>query len=171
MDHGSTRPPSSALEHGLAPEHGLALGHGLALEHIGIAVPSLAEALTVWKALGVPVTGEETVAEQGVRVAFLDTGPTATELLEAIDEHSPIARFLASGRRGVHHIAYRVTDLARMLARLKHAGVPLIDEEPRSGSRGTRIAFLHPRGTHGVLIELVEHAPAAAPPPSAEESR
>lgn len=127
------------------------------LDHIGIAVEDLEASLATWKAIGASVGGIETVDEQKVRVAFLETGSTKTELLEATDPESPIARFLSSGRRGVHHVCFRVSDLNSTLTRLKSEGVPLINESPVSGSRGTRIAFVHPRGTGGILMELVEY--------------
>ena len=132
----------------------------LRLDHIGIAVADLGQALTLWRdSLGATLLDTETVAEQGVRVAFLDTGESRTELLEALGEDSPIARFLASGKRGIHHVAYQVDDLDSTLQRLGESEVPLIHEQPIAGSRGTRIAFVHPRGTGGVLIELVEYPP------------
>lgn len=126
------------------------------LEHVGIAVGSLEESLPVWETLGAHLESRETVASQGVNVAFLNTGAAHTELLEAIDDDSPIAKFLKSGKRGVHHLAYRVDGLDDILAALKERGVPLIHEQPVPGSRGTRIAFIHPKGTGGVLVELVE---------------
>ena len=128
------------------------------LDHIGIAVTNLEEALELWRdGLGADVGDVETVEEQGVRVAFLKTGEAHTELLEATGEESPIAKFLASGKSGVHHLAYEVEDLAGTLQELKDHGVPLVHDRPVAGSRGTRIAFLHPRGTGGVLIELLQY--------------
>ncbi len=128
------------------------------LDHIGIAVTDLEDALTLWRdGLGASVSEIETVPEQGVRVAFLETGATKTELLEPLDDSSPIARFHASGKKGVHHVAYRVDDIDAILTSLRDSGVPLINESAVTGSRNTRVAFLHPRGTGGVLIELVEY--------------
>lgn len=128
------------------------------LDHVGIAVTDLEASLALWRdALGANVTEIEVVEEQGVRVAFLDTGAAKTELLEPLDESSPIARFHTAGKKGVHHLAYRVTDIDGMLASLRESGVALINETAVGGSRGTRVAFLHPRSTGGVLIELVEH--------------
>lgn len=133
------------------------------LDHVGIAVPSIDDALPMWRAAGAVVGHAETVESQGVRVQFLDTGSGKTELLEPLDEKSPVGRFLASGKRGVHHIAYRVDNLAQRLADLREASVPLIHDEPVAGSRGTRIAFLHPKGTGGVLLELIEYPAGASP--------
>ena len=128
------------------------------LDHIGIAVEDLEQALGFWRdQLGARVIKIETVEEQGARIAFLETGDATTELIEPTREDSPIGRFLAAGRPGIHHVTYRVDDLEQQLERLRHAGVPLINEQPVAGSRGTRIAFIHPRGTGGVLVELVEH--------------
>ncbi|MEM7167396.1 MAG: methylmalonyl-CoA epimerase [Planctomycetota bacterium] len=141
------------------------------LDHIGIAVPQLEAALPLWRATGAKIGSVETVASQGVRVQFLDTGHSKTELLEPIDDNSPIARFLASGKRGVHHVAYRVDNLDARLAELRAEGVPLIHDEPVPGSRGTRIAFLHPKGTGGVLLELIEYPESAADAPHRKESR
>ena len=90
-------------------------------------------------------------------MAFLRTGAATTELIEPTSDDSPIGRFLASGKRGIHHVTYRVEDLAEHLKQLEDAGVPLIHETPVEGSRGTKVAFLHPRGTGGVLVELVEY--------------
>lgn len=130
------------------------------LDHLGIAVPDLETALASWTTLGARLDHIEEVPEQHVRVAFLATGAVATELLEPTSEDSPISKFLASGKRGVHHVCYRVRELDQVLARLRDRGVPLIHDRPVAGSRGSRIAFIHPKGTGGVLIELVE-VPAA----------
>ncbi|MFQ5653495.1 MAG: methylmalonyl-CoA epimerase [Planctomycetota bacterium] len=122
----------------------------LRLDHIGIAVRDLDEALRLWRdALGAHVEEVERVEGDGVRVAFLDTGGGKTELLEPTRDDSPVARFLDRGGNGIHHVAYRVKHLDRVLEQLKEAGVALIDESPRPGSRDTRVAFLHPRGTGG----------------------
>ena len=138
----------------------------LRFDHVGIAVEDLEAALELWRdRLGVTVAEIETVPDQKVRVAFLDTGETHTELMEASADDSPIARFLASGRKGVHHLAYRVSDIEASLRELREHGVPIIHEQPVAGSRGTRVAFLHPRGTGGVLIELIEYPST----PDAEE--
>jgi len=129
------------------------------LDHVGIAVPDIDKALELWRdALGATVDHIEDVAGDRVRVAFLSTGETATELLEPIGPESPIARFLASGRHGLHHIAYRVADIEASLEHLRTSGYKLIDSNSRPGSRGTRVAFVHPKSAGGVLLELVQYS-------------
>jgi methylmalonyl-CoA/ethylmalonyl-CoA epimerase len=128
------------------------------IDHIGIAVNSLVEALKVYEeAIGLKVSGVEQVDEQGVRVAMLDAGESRIELLEALGENSPIGKFIARRGEGIHHIAVRVDDIERVMDRLKSAGLKLVDTVPRRGAHNTRIAFIHPSSTHGVLLELVEH--------------
>lgn len=125
------------------------------VDHLGIAVRSLEEGLTVWRDLmGLAPRETETVAEQGVRTAFLDVGEVAVELLEPTGPDTPVGRFLARRGPGFHHVCFRVDDLAATLARLEENGVRLIDREPRPGARGSRIAFVHPASTGGVLVEL-----------------
>jgi len=127
------------------------------LDHVGIAVRSLEEALRPYvDGLGLPVDGTEEVAGEGVRVAFLPVGETRIELLEPTAEDSPIARFIRRRGEGIHHLCFRVADLEAAMARLKEVGVPLVDQAPRPGAGGSRVAFVHPRGTGGVLIELTE---------------
>ena len=127
------------------------------LDHVAIAVPDLEGALQFWRdQLGVTVEGIEEVPTEGVRVAFLNTGEGKTELLEATRPDSAVAQFLASGRKGIHHVAYRVKDLAATLEHLRDQGVVLTAAEPTDGSRGTRVAFVHPQSSGGVLIELIE---------------
>ena len=127
------------------------------IDHVAIAVPSLDEALPFWRdQLGAAVLEFEEVPSQQVRVAFLATGASKTELLEPTSPTSPIAKFLEQGRKGLHHIAYRVPDIDHALARLKQEGARLINESAVGGSRGTRVAFVHPGSAGGVLIELVE---------------
>ena len=133
----------------------------LVFDHVGIAVADLDESLGLWKTLGAICVSTEVVESQQVRVAFLDTGATKTELLEPTSESSPIARFLATGKKGIHHIAYRVPDISQTLDRLRSEGVPLIHDTPIEGSRGTQIAFLHPKGTGGVLTELIQYPSGA----------
>jgi len=129
----------------------------MTLDHIAIAVRSLEEALPFYTdVLGLTCTGREMVAEQGVRLAMLPIGEGRLELLEPLHEDSPVGRFLARRGEGLHHICLRVTDLEATLAHLRAHGVRLIDEEPRCGAEGRKIAFLHPASAHGVLIELVE---------------
>jgi len=128
------------------------------IDHIGIAVKSLAEAVKVYEeAVGLTLAGYDEVEEQGVRVAMLDIGESRIELVEPTRPDSPIEKFMAKRGEGIHHIAVRVDNIEDALARLKAAGVRLIDETPRRGAHNTRIAFVHPASTHGVLMELVEH--------------
>ena len=128
------------------------------IDHIGIAVKSLTEALKVYEtAIGLNVSGFDEVDEQGVRVAMLTVGESRIELLEPTSPDSPIEKFMAKRGEGIHHIAVRVDDIEQALERLKASGMRLIDSVPRRGAHNTRIAFIHPSSTHGVLLELVEH--------------
>ena len=125
------------------------------IDHIGIAVANLDETLKVYTdILGLTLHGTETVADQKVRVAFLPVGDTEIELLESTEPDGPIAKFIEAKGQGLQHIAFRVDDIEAALAELKAKGVRLIDEKPRYGAGGAKIAFLHPKSTHGVLIEL-----------------
>jgi methylmalonyl-CoA epimerase len=127
------------------------------IDHIGIAVANLQESLSFWEtALGIELHGIEEVAEQHVRTAFLPVAGTEIELLEPTSPDSSIAKFIEKRGEGLHHIAIRVDDIEAALAELKAKGVQLIDETPRNGAGGARIAFVHPRATHGVLLELCE---------------
>ena len=132
----------------------------LGVDHIGIAVEDLKEVGAFWsEALGLPANGEETVAEQKVTTGFFPTpNGSEIELLAATDEESPIAKFIEKnkGRGGIQHIALRVDDLEAALADLKEKGVRLIDEKPRKGAGGAKIAFVHPKASHGVLLELCQ---------------
>jgi methylmalonyl-CoA epimerase len=128
------------------------------IEHIGIAVKSLAAAVKVYEqAIGLKVAGYDEVDEQGVRVAMLEIGESRIELLEPTRPDSPIEKFMNKRGEGIHHIAVRVDDIEESLRQLKAAGIRLIDEEPKRGAHNTRVAFIHPASTHGVLMELVEH--------------
>jgi methylmalonyl-CoA epimerase len=128
------------------------------IDHIGIAVKSLAEAVKVYEhAVGLKLDGFDEVDEQGVRVAMLNIGESRFELLEPTRADSPIEKYMAKRGEGIHHIAVRVDNIEEMLQRLKTAGVRLIDETPKRGAHNTRVAFIHPSSTHGVLLELVEH--------------
>jgi methylmalonyl-CoA epimerase len=128
------------------------------IDHIGIAVKSLTDALKVYEgAIGLNVSGFDQVDEQGVRVAMLTIGESRIELLEPTGTNSPIEKFMAKRGEGIHHIAVRVDDIEKALERLKASGMRLIDQVPRRGAHNTRIAFIHPSSTHGVLLELVEH--------------
>jgi methylmalonyl-CoA epimerase len=130
------------------------------VDHIGVATPSIEEALKFWRdALGLEVKHTETVEEQGVHVAMLPAGEPRVELLEPIGPASPVAKFLEKRGPGIHHVAVRVSDIRAALARLKREGARLIDEEPRIGAGGCLVAFVHPSASGGVLLELVEHAP------------
>lgn len=131
----------------------------LKLDHIGIAVEKIDAALPVWEGiLSLPLHGVEEVADQKVRTAFMPIGESEIELLESTDPEGPIGKFLASKGQGVHHLAFRVANIEAALAELKAKGVRLIDETPRYGAGGARIAFLHPKATGGVLVELCERA-------------
>lgn len=127
------------------------------INHIGIAVKSLEASLPFYRdTLGMTFEGDEVVAEQKVKVAFLAVGESRIELLEPTADDSPVAKFLEKNGEGVHHIAYEVEDLIAALAGLQQDGVRLIDETPRCGAHGTSIAFLHPKATGGVLTELCQ---------------
>ena len=127
------------------------------LDHVGIAVASLDESIPVWTRLtGAGPTGREIVATQGVEVVFLGTGPGRVELLAPTQAGSPVARFLERRGPGLHHLCYRVPDLRAALADHVAAGFEPIDREPRRGAHDHMIAFLHPRDSSGVLIELLE---------------
>lgn len=127
------------------------------VDHIGIAVKSLEETLKFYEdALGLKCEGTEVVKEQKVKVAFLPIGDTEMELLESTDDEGPIARYIEKKGEGVQHIAYRVDDIEKAIEEMKAKGIRMIDEKPRYGAGGAKIAFLHPKSTHGVLIELCE---------------
>ena len=127
------------------------------IHHIGIAVKSIAEALKFYtERLGLESREVVEVPEQKVRVAALQIGESRIELLESTSPDSPIAKFLEKRGEGIHHIAFEVTDIEKRLMELKEKGIRLIDEKPRLGAHNTRIAFIHPKSTQGVLIELVE---------------
>lgn len=128
------------------------------IDHIGIAVKSLADAVKVYQdAIGLDVAGYDEVDEQGVRVAMLTIGESRIELLEPTRSDSPIEKFMSKRGEGIHHIAVRVDNIEEALEKLKARGARLIDSTPRPGAHHTRIAFIHPSSTHGVLLELVEH--------------
>lgn len=127
------------------------------IDHIGIAVKDLTGALKFYEeVLGLKATGTEVVEEQKVRVAFLPTGDSEVELLESTSPDGPVARFIEKNGEGIQHIAFRVDNLEERLVELKDKGVRLLDEKPRYGAGGARIAFLHPKSTFGVLVELCE---------------
>jgi len=127
------------------------------IDHIGIAVNNLDEAIKLYKdVLGLELHGVEVVEEQKVKVAFLPIGDTEIELLESTSPEGPIAKFIETKGQGIQHIAFKVGDVEAALAEMKEKGMRLIDEKPRYGAGGARIAFLHPKSTDGVLIELCE---------------
>lgn len=126
------------------------------IDHIGIAVRNLTEAIKTFEALGFELEEIEEVKEQKVKVAMLPIGESRIELLEAISDDSAIAKFLASRGEGIHHIAINVENIESALKKAKESGVKLIDEVPRIGAGGKKVAFLHPKSTHGVLMEFVE---------------
>lgn len=127
------------------------------IHHIGIAVHSLAAALRVYgEGLGLFPAPVEEVPAQQVKLVMLPVGESRVELLESTSPEGPVGRFLSSRGEGVHHLALVVDDLEAALERARRAGLKLIDERPREGAHGTRVAFIHPRSTYGVLLELVE---------------
>ncbi len=129
----------------------------LKIDHLGIAVKSINEGKRFWvDMLGLAFEGTETVEEQKVTTAFLPVGESEVELLESTAPDGPIARYLDKKGEGIQHVAFRVENLEEALAELKEKGVRLIDETPRKGAGGAKIAFLHPKFTNGVLVELSE---------------
>lgn len=127
------------------------------VDHIGIVVRSLDEVLPLYhEHLGLPLARVEAVPEQGVRIAFLPAGESEIELLEPTDPGGGVAAFLEKRGESMHHICFEVEDIEGALAELRAQGVRLIDEQPKTGSHGQKMAFIHPKSTHGVLIELYE---------------
>ena len=128
------------------------------IDHVAIVVADLEAAIALYtQTLGFSEVYREIVADQGVEAVGLRTGDAIIELLRPLDEGSPIAKFRGDAATKLHHTAYRVADIVSELARLKAAGVRLIDEVPRRGAHGNTVAFLHPKSTAGVLIELCQH--------------
>lgn len=127
------------------------------VDHIGIAVSNLDDAIKLYKdVLGLELHGIEEVEEQKVKVAFLPVGDTEIELLESTSPEGPIARYIEAKGQGIQHIAFQVDNIETALEEMKSKGMRLIDEKPRYGAGGAKIAFLHPKSTNGVLIELCE---------------
>jgi len=129
------------------------------IDHIGVAVEQLEEAIELYRdSFGLQLAHREVVAEQGVEAVLLDVGENHIELLAPLGPDTPVGRFLANNGPGLHHVAYQVQDIDATLEALKQAGLRLIDERPRTGIRGSRVAFMHPRASAGVLTEIVEPA-------------
>jgi methylmalonyl-CoA/ethylmalonyl-CoA epimerase len=127
------------------------------VDHVGIAVRDLDTAVSFYEeTFGVRCSHRETVTEQGVEEAMIKVGESWIQLLRPLEDDTPVGKFIAKRGEGVHHIGYGVSDLKGVLEHLKARGVPLIDAEPRPGSRGSMVAFVHPRGVGGVLVELVQ---------------
>lgn len=127
------------------------------IEHLGIAVSDLKSAIAVYETiLGTDCYKQELVESEGVRTAFLQVGESKIELLEATNADSPIARFLEKNREGLHHVAFETDDIDAELARLQEAGFVLIHQSPKDGADNKRIAFLHPKSTNGMLLELCQ---------------
>ncbi|HTX33250.1 MAG TPA: methylmalonyl-CoA epimerase [Solirubrobacteraceae bacterium] len=130
-----------------------------AIDHVGVAVEDLEAALALYtESLGLPLVHRETVSEQGVEAALLDVGDSHVELLQPLGPDTGVGKFITRRGPGLHHVAYRVADVEQTLAELSRAGMRLIDEQPRTGIRGSRVAFVHPTSTGGVLTEIVQPA-------------
>ena len=135
----------------------------LSIDHIGVAVNSIDSGVDFWAdILGLEFAGKETVAEQKVTTAFFPVGESEVELLESTSPDGPVARYLEKKGEGVQHIAFRGENIEDSLRELKEKGVKLIDETPRIGAGGAKIAFLHPKATQGVLVELCERSSSHA---------
>jgi methylmalonyl-CoA epimerase len=129
------------------------------IDHVGVAVENIEAALGLYRdTFGMPLVHRETVTEQGVDAALLDVGDGHVELLQPLGPETAVGKFISRRGVGLHHVAYRVPDVQRTLEQLATAGLRLIDERPRIGIRGSRVAFLHPSSTGGVLTEIVQPA-------------
>jgi methylmalonyl-CoA epimerase len=129
------------------------------IDHIGVAVEAIEPAMALYRDdFELVVAHREIVEEQGVEAVLLDVGENHVELLAPLDADTPVGRFLARHGPGLHHVAYQVPDIEAALGACREAGLRMIDERPRSGIRGSRVAFVHPRSTNGVLTEIVEPA-------------
>lgn len=129
----------------------------LKIDHLGIAVNSISEGKSFWsEVLGLKFEGAETVETQKVTTAFFPVGESEVELLESTSPDGPVAKFIEKKGTGFQHVAFRVADIDAALAELKAKGIQLIDQEPRLGAGGAKIAFLHPKATGGVLVELCQ---------------
>lgn len=130
------------------------------IEHLGIAVHDLEVSNSLFeKILGVPHYKIEEVVSEGVKTSFFKAGPNKIELLQALDDNSPVAKFLAKRGEGVHHIAFAVDDIVAEIERLTHEGFTVLNKIPKKGADNKLVAFLHPKGTNGVLIELCQEDP------------
>lgn len=127
------------------------------LDHVGIAVRQIAETLKAYRLLGIEPGQREVVADQGVELQMLPVGITRLELLQPMNDDSPLSKFIQKRGEGLHHIALKVQNIEAVLESCKNNGIRLIDEKPRIGAGGSLIAFIHPASTGGVLIELVEN--------------
>ncbi|HEX3433294.1 MAG TPA: methylmalonyl-CoA epimerase [Solirubrobacteraceae bacterium] len=129
------------------------------IDHIGVAVEEIEPALALYGAsFQLDLAHREIVEEQGVEAVLLDVGENHVELLAPLSADTPVGKFLAKNGPGLHHVAYQVADIDATLGQLKQAGLQMIDETPRTGIRGSRVAFMHPRATAGVLTEIVQPA-------------
>ena len=129
----------------------------LKIDHLGIAVKSSSIARNFWTdVLGLEFKGSETIEDQKVITTFVPIGESEVELLESTSSEGPVARYIENKGEGIQHVAFRVENLETALEELKRKGIRLIDEKPRTGAGGSKIAFLHPKATHGVLVELCE---------------
>ena len=129
----------------------------LKIDHLGIAVNSIDEGKKFWTdILGLGFEGSETVEEQKVTTAFFPVGESEVELLESTAPDGPVAKYIEKKGEGIQHVAFRVDDIEKALIELKEKGIRLIDEKPRKGAGGAKIAFLHPKATNGILVELCE---------------
>jgi methylmalonyl-CoA epimerase len=129
----------------------------LDIDHVGIATNDLDGAVEHYRrAFGIEPTHRETIEDQGVEEVLFQVGTSFVQLLGALGPDTPVGRFLEKRGEGVHHVGYRVDDVAATLARFEPMGIPLVDRSPRRGSRGTIVAFVHPQGFGGVLVELVQ---------------
>lgn len=127
------------------------------VDHIGIAVKDLYEAVKFYtEILGLTVQGYEEVSEQKVKVAFIPIGDTELELLESTEPDGPIAKYIEKKGTGIQHVAFNVENIEKALEEIKEKGIRLIDEKPRYGAGGSKIAFLHPKSTQGILVEVCE---------------
>lgn len=142
---------STPLESGSWP-----VDFSIRLAHIGVIVERIDVAYLLYARLGLSETARMAHPQENIRIAFIPVEGVRIELMEPLEPAGPLHRFLAGRGEGIHHLAFEVANLEAALARVREAGARLIDETPRRGSEGTRVAFIHPTATHGVLIELVE---------------